>query len=183
MYRYYITRKTPEGVMEYPTTTAPNVIESYGQNGSQFEGFAERFWGYVEFEKELPGSDLDAYGLVPGPSPEYHPINENMARRAKEMMSFSEYVPGSATWDYRLQVDKASMVAQRQKQRTRLPGRRIFSACHKQFLLSQCRIPKMLAMTSLKPLSQRSFFRVLVQVMLPLLWPAVRVQPSGLSGS
>ena len=41
-----------------------------------------------------------------------------MARRAKEMMSFSEYVPGSATWDYRLQVDKASMVAQRQKQRT-----------------------------------------------------------------
>ena len=63
MYRYYITRKTPEGVMEYPTTTAPNVIESYGQNGSQFEGFAERFWGYVEFEKELPGSDLDAYGL------------------------------------------------------------------------------------------------------------------------
>lgn len=43
MYRYYITRKTPEGVMEYPTTTAPNVIESYGQNGSQFEGFAERF--------------------------------------------------------------------------------------------------------------------------------------------
>ena len=118
MYRYYITRKTPEGVMEYPTTTAPNVIESYGQNGSQFEGFTERFWGYVEFEKELPGSDLDAYGLVPGPSPEYHPINENMARRAKEMMSFSEYVPGSATWDYRLQVDKASMVAQRQKQRT-----------------------------------------------------------------
>lgn len=118
MYRYYITRKTPEGVMEHPTTTAPNVIESYGQNGSQFEGFTERFWGYVEFEKELPGSDLDAYGLVPGPSPEYYPINENMARRAKEMMSFSEYVPGSATWDYRLQVDKASMVAQRQKQRT-----------------------------------------------------------------
>lgn len=61
MYRYYITRKTPEGVMEYPTTTAPNVIESYGQNGSQFEGFAERFWGYVEFEQELPGSDLDVY--------------------------------------------------------------------------------------------------------------------------
>ena len=55
MYRYYITRKTPEGVMEYPTTTAPNVIESYGQNGSQFEGFTERFWGYVEFEQELPG--------------------------------------------------------------------------------------------------------------------------------
>lgn len=118
MYRYYITRKTPEGVMEYPTDVAPNVIESYGQNGSQFEGFKERFWGYVEFEQELPASDLDAYGLVPGPSPAYYPINENMARRAKEMMSFGEYVPGSATWDYRLQVDKASMVAHRQKQRT-----------------------------------------------------------------
>ena len=118
MYRYYITRKTPEGVMEYPTTAAPNVIEKYGQNGSQFEGFKERFWGYVEFEQELPGQDLDAYGLVAGPSPVYHPINENMARRAKEMMSFSDYVPGSATWDYRLQVDKASMVAHLQKQRT-----------------------------------------------------------------
>lgn len=118
MYRYYITRKTPEGVMEYPTTTAPNVIENYGENGSQFEGFEERFWGYVEFEQELTVQDLDGCGLVPGPSPAYHPINENMARRAKEMMSFRDYVAGSATRDYRLQVDKVSMVAHLQKQRT-----------------------------------------------------------------
>lgn len=118
MYRYYITRKTPDGVMDFPPLPIPVETGHYGQNGAQFEGFADRFWGYVEYEKELPKGDLDEFGLVPGPSPTYYTINEEMARRAKEMMSFSDYVPGSATWSYRLQVDKASMVAHRQKQRT-----------------------------------------------------------------
>lgn len=118
MYRYYITRKTQNGVLEYPMGTAPNLIESYGQNGSQFDGYGCQFWGYVEFENQLSAQDLEAYGLVPGPSPKYYPINEAMARRAKEMISFSDYVDRSATWVYQLEVDKASMVAQRQKNRT-----------------------------------------------------------------
>lgn len=118
MYRYYITRKTLEGIMEYPANPTPAGTGHYGKNGAELEGVPGRTWGYVEYEKELPGSEQDAYGLVPGPSPKYYPINEDAARRAKNMMSFSDYVAGSATWDYRLQVDKASMVAHRQKLRT-----------------------------------------------------------------
>ena len=47
----------------------------------------------------------------------YYPINEELARRAKEMNSFSDYVPGSATQSYRAEVDEAAALAERQKQR------------------------------------------------------------------
>ncbi len=47
----------------------------------------------------------------------YYPINEDLARRAKEMNSFSDYVPGSATQSYRAEVDEAAALAERQKQR------------------------------------------------------------------
>lgn len=47
----------------------------------------------------------------------YYPIDETATRRAKEAMSFSDYVPGSATAEYRSMVDKAVEVAQRQKER------------------------------------------------------------------
>lgn len=47
----------------------------------------------------------------------YYTINEEAARRAKEMNSFSDYVEGSATAEYRRMVDKASELAERQKGR------------------------------------------------------------------
>ena len=47
----------------------------------------------------------------------YYPINEDSARRAKEMNSFSDYKPGSATEEYRRCVDEAAALAQRQKAR------------------------------------------------------------------
>lgn len=47
----------------------------------------------------------------------YYPINEDAARRAKEANSFSDYVPGSATTDYRVMVDEAAALAERQKRR------------------------------------------------------------------
>ena len=47
----------------------------------------------------------------------YYTINESMARRAKEMMSYSDYKEGSATADYRAQVDRAVEIAERQKRR------------------------------------------------------------------
>lgn len=47
----------------------------------------------------------------------YHPINESLARRAKEMMSFSDYREGSATAGYRQMVDEATELAERQKKR------------------------------------------------------------------
>ena len=47
----------------------------------------------------------------------YYPINEDLARRAKEMNSFSDYVPGSATQAYCNAVDEAAALAEQQKQR------------------------------------------------------------------
>lgn len=47
----------------------------------------------------------------------YYPINEAAARRSKEMSSFSDYRPGSATAEYKQAVDEASKLAERQKQR------------------------------------------------------------------
>lgn len=50
-------------------------------------------------------------------STKYYPINEELARRAKEMISFSDYKDGSATAAYRNMVDEASQIAERQKKR------------------------------------------------------------------
>lgn len=47
----------------------------------------------------------------------YHTINEEAARRAKDMNSFRDYKAGSATAEYRRMVDAATELAERQKQR------------------------------------------------------------------
>lgn len=47
----------------------------------------------------------------------YHEINETTARRAKEMNSFNNYTPGSATSGYRSMVDEARRIADTQKDR------------------------------------------------------------------
>lgn len=47
----------------------------------------------------------------------YYPIDENAARRAKEMNSFYDYKPGSATEEYRRCVDEAARLAERQKEK------------------------------------------------------------------
>lgn len=49
--------------------------------------------------------------------PKYYPINEEAAKRAKDMNSFSDYQPGSATTSYRAMVDEAYAAAERQKNR------------------------------------------------------------------
>ena len=48
---------------------------------------------------------------------QYYPIDETLARRAREMTSYSDYVPGSATAEYRRSVDEAASLAERQKQK------------------------------------------------------------------
>ncbi len=53
----------------------------------------------------------------PQPAAPYYAINENAARRAKEMNSFDDYKPGSATAAYRRYVDEAVQLAERQKAR------------------------------------------------------------------
>ena len=51
------------------------------------------------------------------PALKYYPINEAAARRAKEMNSYSDYKPGSATAEYRSYVEEAVQLAERQKAR------------------------------------------------------------------
>lgn len=48
----------------------------------------------------------------------YYPINEDQARRAKEMTSHFDYIPGSATAGYQRMVDEAAEIAERQKKET-----------------------------------------------------------------
>lgn len=47
----------------------------------------------------------------------YYPINEAAARRANDANSYRDYVPGSATAQYRSAVDRAAELAQAQKER------------------------------------------------------------------
>ena len=47
--------------------------------------------------------------------PKYYEISEVAAKRAKDMNSFSDYKPGSATSAYRQMVDEAYAIAERQK--------------------------------------------------------------------
>ena len=51
------------------------------------------------------------------PAVRYYPINEAAARGAKEMNSYSDYKPGSATAEYRSYVEEAVQLAERQKAR------------------------------------------------------------------
>lgn len=48
---------------------------------------------------------------------QYYPIDEALARRAKNMISFSDYVEGSATAEYRRAVDEAARLAEQQKRK------------------------------------------------------------------
>ena len=59
----------------------------------------------------------DSYIHGKEPTVRYYRINEEAARRAKDMNSFSEYKPGSATAGYRAMVDKAVEIAEKQKAR------------------------------------------------------------------
>lgn len=117
MYRYYITRKNAEGIMTYPALPIPSTTYHYGENGVAFECVRGNVYGYVEYEKELPAGAIQECELVPGPIPAYYPINEEMARREKEMMSFSDYRHGSKTAEYRRMVDDISLLAATRKSR------------------------------------------------------------------
>jgi len=47
----------------------------------------------------------------------YSTINEGTAKRAKEMNSFSDYIPGSATNEYKSEVDEVAKIAQRKAEK------------------------------------------------------------------
>ena len=47
----------------------------------------------------------------------YYNINEEAARRAKNAISYNDYVSGSATSEYRQMIDEATEIAEQQKKR------------------------------------------------------------------
>ena len=64
---------------------------------------------------QAQAKDLYIYGRVF--VTRYYQINEEAARRAKDMNSFSDYTPGVATASYRRKVDHAVAIAEQQKAR------------------------------------------------------------------
>lgn len=120
MTRYYITKKSEDGSsLIYPTAPQEPVnLQSYGKNGAGFDPIRDTVWGYVEYAEPLDEQTAAASGLIKGSIPTYYAINETAARRAKEMMSFSDYKPNSATSEYRRMVDEARVIADQCKDRT-----------------------------------------------------------------
>jgi hypothetical protein len=116
MYRYYTINEPKDGTLDFPG--APAKTHSYGQNGVSFECVRERVYDYAEYAEELDAQTVEAHRLIAGPVPAYYPINEDMARCEKEMMSFSDYRVGSKTEEYRRMVDNASLLAAWKKART-----------------------------------------------------------------
>lgn len=67
-------------------------------------------------ETYSPDDDLDDESRLRG-ADDYYSVDEGLARAAQEANSFREYVPGSATREYRAAVDSARVVAARQKEK------------------------------------------------------------------
>ena len=115
MYRYYTINEPKDGSLSFPGT--PAKTHGYGQNGVSFECVRECVYGYAEYAEELDAQTVKAHRLIAGPIPVYYSINEDMARREKEMMSFSDYRAGSKTEEYRRMVDDVSLLAAYRKGR------------------------------------------------------------------
>ena len=69
-----------------------------------------------DITRDLPPQE-QSNAAEPKTAVTYYSINETAARRAKEMNSFYDYKPGSATTEYKQSVDEAVQIAERQKVR------------------------------------------------------------------
>ena len=67
---------------------------------------------------DVPEQTAEDLPQESAPMPAASPINEELARRAKEMNSYDDYIPGSATAEYNALCAAADEIASRQKKRT-----------------------------------------------------------------
>lgn len=111
MIRYYITKTGPHGDLSKLDEHPFDVLHIYGAKGVNFDFVEATVYGYTEGPEALPESVVDAYGLIQAPVPTYHQIDEASARTAHNMMSFRDYPAMSKTNEYRLEVDRASLLA------------------------------------------------------------------------
>ena len=104
-------KKQIEAELEQEAADAGMTVEEYAAAG--YEAPAQ-----PQEVKEPPQQEAPEQPTKePAASDYYYSINEGAARRAKEMNSFSDYQPGSATAEYRHYVDEAFALAQEQKKR------------------------------------------------------------------
>ena len=96
-------KKQIEAELEQEATDAGMTVEEYAAAGYE--------------APEQPQETTGQPTKEPAASDYYYSINEGAARRAKEMNSYSDYKPGSATAEYRHYVDNAFELAQAQKKR------------------------------------------------------------------
>ena len=97
----------PEAVTEPPETPAPEQPEAAPQKQADTA---------QETRSETPQETATTQETQQAAAP-YYSINETAARRAKDMNSFYDYKPGSATAEYRSYIDEAVQIAERQKKR------------------------------------------------------------------
>ena len=98
--------------IEQEAADAGMTVEEYAAAGYEAPAAPE-----PEPAPEQPQEAPEPPTKEPAASNYYYSINEGAARRAKEMNSYSDYKPGSATAEYRHYVDNAFQIAQAQKKR------------------------------------------------------------------
>ena len=96
----------PEAVTEQPEISAPEQPETPPQEQAD-----------APQETRSEATQPEAGTQETPPAAPYYSINETAARRAKDMNSFYDYKPGSATAEYRSYIDEAVQIAERQKKR------------------------------------------------------------------
>jgi hypothetical protein len=129
VYKYYSTQR-PVDIGTFPKgENSPVQIVNFDKREAVENGLFQA-WGYLEYAAPLTEKQIDDYELKAAPDnpdeqekdrtaadtpPTYYPISEETARRAKNANSFSDYVPGSATAEYRAMVDAARELGEAQK--------------------------------------------------------------------
>ena len=112
----------------------PPQLSDFSKDAAETEAYKAHVEDEIAKEAAAAGMTVEEYAAngyeapeQPTPAPEaaqpetvavrYYPINEAAARRANDMNSYRDYTPGSATAEYRRQVDEAAEIAKRQKDR------------------------------------------------------------------
>ena len=102
-----------QSLQDYKKQIEAELEQEADDAGMTVEEYAAAGYEVPEQPQETTGQPTKE----PAASDYYYSINEGAARRAKEMNSYSDYKPGSATAEYRHYVDNAFELAQAQKKR------------------------------------------------------------------
>ena len=115
-----------QSLQDYKAQVQAEIEQEAAAAGMTVEEYAAAGYEAPATPEPEPAPEQEAGPQTKAPEPPtkepaasnyYYSINEGAARRAKEMNSYSDYKPGSATAEYRHYVDNAFEIAQTQKKR------------------------------------------------------------------